>query len=209
MLVVSRGTPGSPIVALNGGSDLLGFGSGWVYDASKGLIVTNAHVVMTGATVQVGYDEASPVNATIVGVDLPDDIAVVRVAPAMLPGLKALHGANPATVHQGDTVYALGYPGNATTGTNFLKTPPQFTNGVISALSARATVDTDPFGLFESNDNTGVLQPDLYQTTAAIDPGNSGGPLVNSQGLLIGISVAHFGSAEAQGYAVPIAKIDR
>lgn len=206
-MVISRGEAGSPIVALNGGSDLLGGGSGWVYNASQGLIVTNAHVIMSGATVQVGYDEASLQNATVVAVDLPDDIAVLKVPPALLPGLKALQEANPATIHQGDTVYALGYPGNSTTGTDFLKTPSQFTNGVISALNARAAVDTDPFGLFSNNDNTGVLYPELYQTTAAINPGNSGGPLVNSQGQLVGMNTAGSGSAQSEGYAIPIAKI--
>jgi putative serine protease PepD len=206
VLVVSRAAPGSPILALSGGgSDILGSGSGWVLNAAQGLIVTNAHVVVNASTVQVGFDKDTLADATVVGIDLSHDIAVLKVSPAALPGLTTIPRATPASVQQGDTAYALGYPGDG--NGDFLKTPFQVTTGSVSAVAGVSiTVNTDAFD--QTNDNAGLLQSDLYQTDAAINPGNSGGPLVNDRGQLIGMDSAASGSAHTQGYAIPIATLD-
>jgi S1-C subfamily serine protease len=206
VLVVSRAAPGSPILALNGrGSDILGSGSGWVLNAAQGLIVTNAHVVVNASTVQVGFDKDTLTDATVVGVDLGHDIAVLKVPPASLPGLTTIPRATPASVQQGDTAYALGYPGDG--NGDFLKTPFQVTTGSVSAVAGVSiTVNTDAFD--QANDNAGLLQSGLYQTDAAINPGNSGGPLVNDHGQLIGMDSAASGSAHTQGYAIPIGTLD-
>ena len=78
--VVAYGDPGSPLVQL-GGSTTLDSGSAWVYDAAEGLVVTNAHVVAEAKTVEVGFNQSTLTDATIVGVDLKHDVAVLRVPP--------------------------------------------------------------------------------------------------------------------------------
>ncbi len=204
VMVFSRGT--GAISGLNNGNELMSGGSGWVYDASRGLVVTNAHVVVNGATVQAGYDSSSLTDATIVGVDLGNDIAVLKVPPAVLTGLKTMSRANPASIKQGDAAYALGYPGNSSTSTDFLKTSFQLTQGAISATTGvRANVS---YSLIPKNDRGTVILPDLYQTDAAINPGNSGGPLVNNKGELVGMVVAGSGAAQSQGYAIPVSKVN-
>ncbi|MHB8512048.1 MAG: trypsin-like peptidase domain-containing protein [Actinomycetota bacterium] len=204
VMVVSRVDPTAPMAQLIGtGGDILGSGSGWVYDAAQGLIVTNAHVVVSGTSAQVGYDKASLTSATILAVDLPDDIAVLKIAPGALPGLRTLSRALPSSIHEGDTTYVLGFPSN--NGVDFLKTPFQFTNGVVSATSASGPVSTDE--IFGNDDNASVLYSDLYQTSAAINAGNSGGPMVNDQGQLVGMNVAST-SNQNQGLAIPVLKIN-
>jgi S1-C subfamily serine protease len=203
LMVVSRSRGISPV---SGTAGIFAGGSAWVYDAKRGLIVTNAHVLMGGDTFEAGYDGSSLSSATVVGVDARDDIAVLRVAPGNLPGLKALERASSSSTHQGDKVYVLGYPGNATSQTDFLRTPFQPTDGTITATSGvRANVNTDAFGL--DNENAALLLSDLYQTTAAINAGASGGPMVNDQGKLVGMNVAS--GKEAQHYAIPISTLDK
>jgi putative serine protease PepD len=210
LMVITRAKAASPMTELvGGGGNLLGGGTAWVYDASKGLIVTNAHVVVNGDTFQVGYDSTGLVHATLVGVDLPDDVAVLRVPPALISGLTTMERASGSDVRQGDTAYALGYPGNSTSELDFLKTPFQATSGTISAISGvSTTVSTDAFGNPE-NDNAGVLHSGLYQTDAAVNPGNSGGPLVNDRGELVGMNEAGSGSTQNQSYAIPVDKLDQ
>ncbi len=203
--VVAYADPGSPLVQGNGGSNILDSGSAWVYNASEGLIVTNAHVVAEANTVKVGFNQATLTDATIVGVDLKDDIAVLRVSPGQLPGLKTLSRANPSSVQQGETAYALGFEGDG--NANFLNAPFQLTTGSVSALSGvSVTVNVDP--LSESNDNAGLFESGLIQTDAAINPGNSGGPLVDNRGRIIGMNSAASASAHTEGYAISIQKLD-
>lgn len=209
LMVITREKKASPLTTIFGnGGTLLDGGTAWVYDASKGLIVTNAHVVVNGDTFEAGYDSTGLVRATLVAVDLPDDIAVLRVPPALLSGLTTMERASGADVKQGETVYALGFPGNSSSEIDFLKTPFQATSGTISATKGvSATVNTDALGVSE-NENAGVLHTGLYQTDAAVNPGNSGGPLVNDRGELVGMNEAGSGSAQNQGYAIPITKLE-
>jgi S1-C subfamily serine protease len=196
---------GSPLAQLSGGSNILDSGSAWVYDASQGYVVTNAHVVANAKTVKVGFNQATLTDATIVGMDLKDDIAVLKVSPGALPGLKTLPRANPASVQQGETAYALGFEGDG--NSNFLNAPFQLTTGSVSAVSGVSiTVNTDPLG--EANDNAGLFESDLIQTDAAINPGNSGGPLVDNKGQLIGMNSAASASAHTQGDAISVRKLD-
>jgi S1-C subfamily serine protease len=203
--VVAYGDPGSPLVQLDGGSTTLDSGSAWVYDAAQGLVVTNAHVVADAKTVKVGFNQSTLTDATIVGVDLKHDVAVVRVSPGQLVGLRTLPRANPASVQQGETAYALGFEGDG--NSNFLNAPFQLTTGSVSAVSGVSiTVDADP--LDEPNDNAGLFESDLIQTDAAINPGNSGGPLVDNKGGVIGMNSAANATAHTQGYAIPISELD-
>ncbi|MGN6256295.1 MAG: trypsin-like peptidase domain-containing protein [Solirubrobacterales bacterium] len=202
LLVVGRSRGVSPLA---GAGSLVDSGTAWVYDASRGLIVTNAHVVMNASVISAGYDSTSLTHATIVGVDAKNDLAVLRVSPGDLPNLTTLPLAEEGSVEQGDTVYALGFPGNGTS--DFLKTPFQATAGTISALDDEATVSYDAFGQEEvhgeENTNAGLLLTGLYQTDAAVNPGNSGGPLVNDHGELVGVNVAG-GGGENQNHAISI-----
>ncbi len=91
--VVAYADAGSPLAQMGGGSNILDSGSAWVYDASQGFVVTNAHVVANAKTVKVGFNQATVTDATIVGMDLKDDIAVLKVSPGALTGLTALQRA--------------------------------------------------------------------------------------------------------------------
>ena len=113
LIVVGRSRGVTPLSGSSGG--ITDSGSAWVYDAAKGLIVTNAHVVVNASSVQAGFDGTSLTGATIIGVDAENDLAVLHVSPGDLPGLKTLELAEPEDVEQGEPVYALGFPGNGTT----------------------------------------------------------------------------------------------
>ncbi len=202
LMVVGRGVGASPI---NGGTNkILDSGSAWVYNANKGLIVTNAHVVMNASAYEAGYNSTSLAPATVVAVDARDDLAMLKVNSS---NLKTLPMSEPGKVEQGDTVYALGYPGNGNSQEDFLQSPFQATQGTLSTLKDEATVSYDAFDQ-ENNENSGLLLKNLYQTTAAVNPGNSGGPLVNDHGELVGVNVAR-GNGESQNDAISIATVRR
>lgn len=205
VMVIAYGDPGSPLVQFGGGSTILDSGSAWVYDARRGLIVTNAHVVAEAKTVKVGFNQSTLTDATIAGVDLKRDVAVLKVEPGQLAGLKTLPRATPASVQQGETAYALGFEGDG--NSNFLNAPFQLTTGSVSAVAGVSiTVNADPLG--EANGNAGLFESGLIQTDAAINPGNSGGPLVNDEGQLIGMNSAASASAHTEGYAISVRDLD-
>ncbi|MGA3362063.1 MAG: trypsin-like peptidase domain-containing protein [Solirubrobacteraceae bacterium] len=170
-------------------------GSGIVVSA-KGLILTNNHVV-AGAdkiSVQFGGSDGPTRSATVVGVDASNDLALLSVKPAGLT-LTPLRFGNSAAVRVGDPAFAIGNP------FTFDQT---LTVGVISALDRTIT---SPNGAAI----TGVIQTD-----AALNPGNSGGPLLNAAGAVIGVNsqIATGGSAFAAqgsnsgiGFAIPSATV--
>jgi S1-C subfamily serine protease len=204
LMVVGRGVGASPITG--GTNKILDSGSAWVYNGEEGLIVTNAHVVLNASTFEAGYESNGLARANLVAVDARDDLAVLKVD---LPELKTMSLAEPGELEQGDTVYALGYPGNGSSEENFLKSPFQATQGTISTLQDEATISYDAFEQEEgNNENSGLLLKNLYQTTAAVNPGNSGGPLVNDKGELVGVNVAR-GGGESQNDAISIETVDK
>ena len=145
-----------------------GAGTGVVFDAAAGYIITNAHVVdgATSITVTVGSGPAR--DAQLVAADATADIAVLRVTNTA--GLVAAHFGSSASVTVGDPVVAIG---NALA----LEGGMTVTQGIVSALNRSLDFDS------------GTLT-DLIQTDAAISSGNSGGALVNSAGQVIGINTA-------------------
>ena len=150
-----------------------GQGSGLVYDAD-GHIVTNYHVV-TGATkVEVDFSSGYKTYGTVIGIDLDSDLAVIKVdAPA--EELHPLTLGDSDQLKVGQMVIAIGNPFGLS-GT--------MTTGIISSLgrtlaSARNTLSGYPF-----------TAGDIIQTDAALNPGNSGGPLFNLNGEVIGINRA-------------------
>jgi S1-C subfamily serine protease len=182
--VVSRVLPSVVQISTSEGS-----GSGVVYD-SKGDIVTNAHVLGTATTLQVGLASGGkPLPATVVGVFAPDDLAVIKVQA----GAGVLHPASfgrSALVRVGQIVLAMGNP-LGLTGT--------VTDGIVSATGRTVS---------EGQGSSAVLISAI-QTSAAINPGNSGGALVDLAGQVIGIPTLAAadpqlgGAAAGIGFAIP------
>ena len=141
-------------------------GSGVIIDA-KGYIVTNNHVVAGQSALQVIYADGRKVDATLVGADAISDLAVLRV-PAPVPAVATL--GDSAALRAGETVIAIG----SALG-DFRNT---VTQGIISGLNRTLPGDN------------GVQMENLIQTDAAINHGNSGGPLLNLRGEVIGINTA-------------------
>jgi S1-C subfamily serine protease len=155
-------------------------GTGWVLDATQGLVVTNNHVLQGGDTVIVGK------GATRAGTAMRasaaqriaaapcEDIAVIRVSD--VTGLKALPLAT--AVSAGDPVVGLGFPLDAS-----LSAPLVVTSGVVS-------VPRTEYSPASTNAPDVPFLPNVVQTDTTINPGNSGGPLVNFGGQVVGMNTA-------------------
>lgn len=166
-----------------------GTGSGFVID-KEGHIITNNHVVENADTIIVTLDDETSVEATLVGTDPANDVAVLQIdVPAdKLHPVKL--GAS-ADLRVGQTAIAIGNP---------FRLERTLTTGVISSLGRPL--------------NTEGGRPifDVIQTDAAINPGNSGGPLLNIQGEVIGVNtaiVSPTGGSIGLGFAVPIDTVKR
>jgi putative serine protease PepD len=143
-----------------------GEGSGVIID-EQGFILTNYHVVSAASTLEVTLADGSTLPATLMGYDSGNDLAVIRIDPPA-GGLTAASLGDADQLQVGDTVFAIGNPFGLE-GT--------FTEGIVSALSRTYSADSA----------TRPLR-NLIQTDAAVNPGNSGGPLTNCYGEVIGIN---------------------
>jgi len=153
-------------------------GSGFVIRAD-GLIVTNRHVITDARTVRVRLADAREFPAKIVGVDAVTDIALLKISAGNLPALR--FGSSQA-VSVGDAVIAIGNP---------FGLGQSVSAGIISARAR--TLEEDPY-------------IDFLQTDAAINHGNSGGPLLATDGTVIGVTSAIFspsGGSVGLGFAIP------
>lgn len=160
-------------------------GSGVIIDGTKGLVLTNAHVIAGGTSIKARLLDGRVLDATLVGADPDFDVAVLRLASKeKLP--QAVMGDS-GDIMIGETAIAIGNPFGYTN---------TVTTGVISAVG-------------RSLRHEGGTYADLLQTDAAINPGNSGGPLVNLAGEVIGINMAIQAGAEGIGFAIPITKARR
>lgn len=154
-------------------------GSGFVIDAS-GLIVTNNHVVADAQEIYVGFQDGSRLSATVAGRDVKTDIALLRVAPRK-PLTVASFG-NSDAAKAGDWVLAIGNPfgfGGSVTA------------GIISARNRQLDAE---------------LYDDFIQTDAAINRGNSGGPLFDMDGRVVGLNsalISPSGGSIGIGFAIP------
>ena len=177
----------STISDANGGGR--GVGTGVVL-TSDGEILTNAHVVADATEVVVRFaGETEPRVATVLAADDGNDLALIKIQAT---GLIAATFAKPGSVRIGDTVIAIGYALALDGG-------PTVTSGIISAL--KRTIETE----------SGALNS-LIQTDAAISSGNSGGPLVNLKGEVVGINtaVARSDSASAAnniGFSISVEEV--
>jgi serine protease Do len=153
-------------------------GSGVIVDAA-GFIITNYHVVDRATDVRVELSDGETLRATIVGIDPATDLAVLKINGA---DLKAAPWGKSSEMEVGDPVLAIGSPfGLSRT----------VTAGILSATGRHAVVEH-------------VNYQDFLQTDAAVNPGNSGGPLVNMHGEIIGINTAIVGPTyQGISFAIP------
>ena len=154
-----------------------GSGSGFVI-STDGYIVTNNHVIEKALSIKAAFADGIELNATLIGADPSTDIAVIKVYDG---DLKPLQFANSDMLELGQIAIAIGNP---------MGLQHTVTAGVVSALGRTLRA------------NNGRLIDDVIQTDAALNPGNSGGPLVNSEGRVIGVNTAVISAAQGLCFAV-------
>ncbi len=166
-----------------------GSGSGWVFDRN-GHIVTNYHVIAGSDIIKVTLFEGDPFPARLVGTDPQNDIAILKIeAPAELLFPVALGKSDNLKV--GQKVFAIGNP---------FGLERTMTVGIVSSLERSL------------RSKTGRLMKNIIQLDAALNQGNSGGPLLDNQGLLVGMNTAIAtltGENTGVGFAVPVNTIRR
>jgi S1-C subfamily serine protease len=152
-------------------------GSGFII-SSDGFIVTNHHVIEDATAIKVSLADGRIINAELKGTDPSTDIAVLKIYES---GLRALSFADSASLKPGQIAVAIGNP---------LGLQHTVTAGVVSALGRTLRA------------NNGRMIDDIIQTDASLNPGNSGGPLINSLGQVIGVNTAVIASAQGLCFAV-------
>ena len=168
---------------------ILGFGSG-VIISKKGYIVTNNHVVAGSDEVVVVLNNKQEYTATVMGTDPNTDLALLKIEA---DGLSQLPFGNSDALRLGEWVLAIGNPYNLTS---------TVTAGIVSAKARN-------FGLLRSQE---FSIESFIQTDAAVNPGNSGGALINTQGELVGINTAiasRTGAFTGYSFAVPVSIVEK
>ena len=186
--VIADGSPKTALVNVTFINGKVGNGTGWVWNAESGLFVTNEHVVRDSDSVEVGIlDRLRP--ADVLATAPCEDLAVVQVSDTA--GLEAFGIGSSEELAPGQPVVSLGYGRNAS---------PQDDLQGRSGNVTLADTNAAPEG-YET----------LIQHTATISPGNSGGPLVNLDGELVGVNTLATASIEQsnQFYAVPSERVNQ
>lgn len=170
-----------------------GSGSG-VIVSSEGYIVTNNHVIEDAAEIEVILNDNSTYTATVIGTDPSTDIAVLKIDAK---NLQPIPLGNSDDLRIGEWVLAVGNPFNLTS---------TVTAGIVSAKARNINL------LSDRSRQTAVPIESFIQTDAAVNPGNSGGALVNTRGELVGINTAiasQTGSYAGYSFAVPVNLVNK
>ena len=162
-----------------------GVGSGFVF-GSDGWILTNDHVIEGASSLTVAFKDGRELEARVIAADPAADLAVLRVDAT---GLATVAIGTSKDLQVGQLLVAIGSPLGTFSDT--------VTSGILSAIGRSITVTDNQTGRRRRMTN-------LLQTDAAISAGNSGGPLLDARGLVIGINSAVATSAEGIGFAIPI-----
>ena len=180
--VVAITTGGGPSLGRGGGG---GAATGFVID-SKGIVVTNDHVVADARSISVTTSDGKKLSARVLGQDASHDLAVLKIDGS---GLPAVELGDSDQVQVGDDVVAIGNALDLDGGLSA-------TRGIVSGLHREIPTDN------------GARLQGVIQTDAAINPGNSGGPLVDARGRVIGINTAIANPSTAQnvGFVIPISQ---
>jgi S1-C subfamily serine protease len=167
------------------GGAATGIGSGIILTAD-GYTLTNRHVVEGSTSLTATLADGSEYPATVVTVSDDQDLALVKIQAT---GLHAATIGDSKGIQVGQTAIAIGSPLGTYTET--------VTKGIVSALDRTITVQDEQTG-------RPVTLKGLIQTDAAINQGNSGGPLLNAAGQVVGVNTATAASAQGLGFAIPI-----
>lgn len=167
---------------LNNGSEVTGVGTGFIV-SKDGYIVTNKHVVTSNPkSINVTLKNGSSYKAKVIYSSDIVDLAIIKINATNLSSVSL---GNSEKISVGEDAIAIGNP----LGLTFERT---VTKGIVSAINRSIVVDSS------------TISEDLIQTDASINSGNSGGPLLNSSGEVIGINTYKIQSGEGLGFAIPI-----
>lgn len=164
-------------------------GSGFIYkkDDNNGYILTNYHVIEKGKEYTIIFSDGSETRASLVGGDEYYDIAILKISTDKVRKIATL--GDSSKIELGDTVFTVGSP----LGRNYMGT---ITKGIVSGISRVVSVKL----------SSGSYLMEVIQTDASINSGNSGGPLCNIKGEVIGITSSKLqgNGIEGMGFAIPI-----
>ena len=186
--IVSKSQKGTKYFSSGFGSASAGTG---IIVSENGYILTNKHVVEGSSDISVVTNDGNSYdNVEIITTDPLSDIAILKISNAK--GLKAAELGDSKTLNIGQQVIAIGNALGEYDGT--------VTSGIISGVGRTVNASSD-------DGVTKETLTDMIQTDAAINSGNSGGPLVNAQGQVIGVNTAVASEAQGIGFAIPISSV--
>ena len=193
--IVKKVTPSTVQVLGTEGGRRFALGTGWVLDPGKGLVVTNAHVVEAASQFAVNVNGIAS-RADVYAVAPCEDLAILR--SGAVSGLPAMALGSQSGLQAGEKAVALGYPTNFASEHNV---PLQSNEGTVTVAEERAQA------LGQAPDY--LVYPNVVQMDTAINHGNSGGPLVNDRGQLIGVNTLGGLSLglENQNYAIGVDRV--